>query len=227
MIITEFKNEASSSIVSTPQSVYFIGESYIENINFDRLINFFLDVESQMCTDLCKDLNYNGPMIWGLRPDNIISKNFYNFFRLEHPETSIILEELKKKYFEFLKKINCDLIDSYLDCGINIMRKGERIPLHVHDTGPHSHITGTIVVKAKNTSTVFVHPSNQINEQRWIKHKVENVQGKITFFPSCLPHYVDIYEGIDERMLLSFDIISKKRDLKTIENYEYRLMNFM
>jgi hypothetical protein len=107
------------------------------------------------------------------------------------------------------------------------MRNGEHIPIHLHNTGANAYLTGIIIVKTENTFTNFVHPCNQIRKEKFIEYKSKNKVGKIVFFPSCLPHYVDTYYYKDERIILSFDIISKKRNILNIPNYDKRLMEFI
>lgn len=229
MKIIELKNYSSETPFASPQTTFFIGEGEIVGVNFEDLSNFFLQVENELCPELNKDSIHTGNLIWGLREGNIISKNVYNFFKLNYFETTKILNEIKRNYFLFLEKTNTKVISSYLDCGINIMRNGEFIPIHLHDISSHSYLTGTIIVDAKNTSTNFVHPCNQTdsNKDKYIEYRSENEVGKVVFFPSCLPHYVETYYGEKERMLLSFDIISKNRNIKNIINYQKRLIEFI
>lgn len=227
MNLVKLKNYSNESFFSPPQNTFLIGEGKIEGVDFNDLSNFLLEVEHKLCPELNKNIFYNENLIWGLREGNIIGKNFYNFFQLENFQTSKILDEIKRNYFLFVNLTNSSIISSYIDCGINIMRNGESIPIHLHDIQTHSYLTGIIVVKAKNTFTNFVHPCNQINKNKFIEYKSKNEIGKIVFFPSCLPHYVDTYYGDEERILLSFDIVSKKRDITNIDNYNVRLMEFI
>jgi hypothetical protein len=226
MKIIEFKNSVNISPFAPSQSIYYIGEKQLENVDITKLVNFCLNVEQQMCPELNKNINYFEEYEWGLRTGNIIGKNSYNFFNFKDAEISILFEELKKNFLLYLKHTQTDILPSYIDCGINIMRKGESIPIHLHDIDSNAFITGTIALQVDNTYTNFVHPCNQINKSKFIEYKSKNEIGKITFFPSCLPHYVETYFGNQERVMLSFDIISRQRDVTNIENYKERLIEF-
>lgn len=227
MKIVELKNNYKDSPFAPLQTTVLIGEGVIEDVDFNILSNFCLEVEDQLCPELNKSYIYNQSLTWGLREGNIIGKNWYNFFNLNHYQIPKILDEIKRNYFLFTEMTKSSIIPSYIDCSINIMRNGEYIPIHLHDIDSHAYLTGTIIVKTENTFTNFVHPCNQINKEKFIEYKSKNQIGKIVFFPSCLPHYVDTYYGKDERIILSFDIISKKRDITTITNYDKRLMEFI
>lgn len=226
MKIIELKNSISLTAFAPPQSVYYIGESQLTNINLHDLVNFCLDVEKQMCPELDKNINYYGKYNWGLRAGNITGKNYYNFFNFKHKEILKLFDEVKKKFLLYLEHTRADFISTYIDCGINIMRRGESIPIHLHDIDSNALIAGTIALQVNDTYTNFVHPCNQVNKNKFIEYSSKNQPGKITFFPSCMPHYVNTYYGEQERVMLSFDIISKQRDITSIENYKKRLIDF-
>ena len=228
MKIVELTNYSSKSYFAPPQTIVPIGEGVIEGVDFDILSKFLLEVEDQVCPELNKNFFYDGPLTWGLREGNIVGKYFNNFFKLNHYLIPKILDELKNNYFLFAKLTKSDIISSYIDCGINIMRNGEFIPMHLHDIDSYTYLTGIIIVKAEGTSTNIVHPCNQVNKEKFIEYKSINTVGKVIFFPGYAPHYVDTYYGKDERIVLAFDLILKKRDVTIIHNYDKRsLMEFV
>jgi hypothetical protein len=72
----------------------------------------------------------------------------------------------------------------------------------------HSHanniLSGVWYLNDSNAHTVFC--------DRGLKHKVLPTKGKIVFFPSYLPHYVEPSD--DERMTVAFNFQLSKRNVK-------------
>ena len=93
------------------------------------------------------------------------------------------------------------------------MKKEQKIDIHQHDHTEFSFISGNICVTTQNTKTHYINPFNYFTLNKQAHHS-DNMPGKITIFPSTLPHYTDQYEGNKERITIAFDIFVK--DHKTI-----------
>jgi len=119
-------------------------------------------------------------------------------------------------------------------CWMNIMRKGERIVKHQHGYHPTGFLTGHFCVSNSDTSTVYVNPYEHTGEEqliedakgksgesRMVYHVGEtdndgekifvssNRQGKLTIFPTYIPHFTTEHRGDDERITLAFDLRPK------------------
>ena len=141
-----------------------------------------------------------------------ISKSRYRFFDNDFWSKPIIkklefnIKENVKKYLEFqLLSIPKEL---YIQAWINVMRKEQSIDVHQHDYTEHSFISGNICVSAENTKTHYVNPFNYFTLHKQAHH-CDNTPGKITIFPSTLPHYTDEHMGDKERITIAFDIFVK------------------
>ena len=141
-----------------------------------------------------------------------ISKSRYRFFDKDFWSKPIIkrleinIRENVRKYLEFqLLSIPKEL---YIQAWVNVMRNEQSIDIHQHDYTEHSFISGNICVSAENTKTHYVNPNNYFTLNKQAHHS-DNKPGKITIFPSVLPHYTDEYKGNKERITIAFDIFVK------------------
>ena len=63
-------------------------------------------------------------------------------------------------------------------------------------------------IESQDTKTHYVNPNNYFTLNKQAHHS-ENKPGKITIFPSTLPHYTDEHLGDGERITIAFDIFVK------------------
>ena len=177
-----------------PNYKYVILESQLKDTNLILLKDEILNREKQITDG--KD----------------ISLSRYRFFNNEFWHRPIIksLENEIKEYV--LKYLNYQLLevpnDLYISAWINVMRKEQKIDIHQHDHTEHSFISGNICVTTQNTKTHYINPFNYFTLKKQAHHS-DNLPGKVTIFPSTLPHYTDQYEGDKERITIAFDIFVK------------------
>lgn len=118
-------------------------------------------------------------------------------------------------------------------CWMNVMRKGERIVKHQHGYHPTGFLTGHFCVSCSNTSTVYVNPYEHSAESLLIKEAEDlqgqsksklvynvgetdndgerifvsaNGSGKLTLFPTFIPHFTTKHLEDTERITLAFDL---------------------
>jgi hypothetical protein len=187
------KSELKKSELA-PDYKYVILENTLKDINIDSLRLDILDREKSI-TD-----GYD------------ISKSRYKFFNNDFWSKPSI-KKLEKSIYENVKKyLEFQLLnvpeEMYIQAWINVMRKEQQIDIHQHDHTEYSFISGNICVSSENTQTHYVNPINyhSFNKQA---HHSDNEPGKITIFPSTLPHYTDQYIGDKERITVAFDIFLK------------------
>tara|TARA_B100000073_G_scaffold295418_1_gene259738 strand:- start:67 stop:720 length:654 start_codon:yes stop_codon:yes gene_type:complete len=177
-----------------PNYKYVILESQLKDTNLILLKDEILNREKQITDG--KD----------------ISLSRYRFFNNEFWHRPIIksLENEIKEYV--LKYLNYQLLevpnDLYISAWVNVMRKEQKIDIHQHDHTEHSFISGNICVTTQNTKTHYINPYNYFTLEKQAHHS-DNLPGKVTIFPSTLPHYTDQYEGDKERITMAFDIFVK------------------
>ena len=142
-----------------------------------------------------------------------ISLSRYKFFNKEFWHRPIIqsLENEIKEHI--IKYLNFQLLtipeELYIQAWINVMRDEQAIDEHQHDYNEYSFISGNICITTQDTKTHYINPNNYFSENKQAHHS-DNLPGKITLFPSVLPHFTDEYKGDKERITVAFDIFVKE-----------------
>ena len=195
-----------------PKYEYIIGETIIKNIDTKKIAKFILSEEDEILKKYKVSTKSNETVdaYTGLGSNSITSRyEYFNLFNFsdKEPELLKLKYQIKKSYNDFLKELglaNWMLRPVYIQCWANVMRKGQQIKPHIHSVGPHCYLGGHFCVQAKDTSTYYMNPMNQINEP--LAMKSPNIPGKLTLFQNSLPHYTDKYEGDSERITIAFDL---------------------
>ena len=206
--IINFKSEPRNNPFA-PEWNYFIFESELHNVNFKKLTKFILKKEKE---------------ILKLPPTIKVGKFSDGYTGLGQKSTTARFEEynvlkwdtveiktLKKQIINFhnliLNKCKLPLVkELYIQCWMNVMRKGETIKLHLHSVQPDCYLGGHICVQVHNTSTHYINPINQINDPDIFSSK--NTIGNI-------PHCTDTQNENKERITVAFDLSLHKLN----ENY--------
>lgn len=138
----------------------------------------------------------------GLGPNSMTSRsNCYNI--LDWPEMSELKSNIKKIYNRFLTEIQVPVEQTiYLQCWANVLRKGEFIKIHRHSDTPYAYLGGHVCIQTQGSSTFYKSPFSEDDYQS------PNEPGKITLFPSWLPHWTSKQESETERITVAFDIIT-------------------
>jgi hypothetical protein len=214
MKIINFKSKSRNNFFA-PEWNYFLGEDFIKDINFKNLSNFFLKKKIEILNlSLTKEKKIVDGYT-GLGENSTTSRfNKYNVFSWKNKD----IDKLKKNILHFHKKfLNFFKIklpkELYIQCWVNIMKKGEKINPHLHSADPDCYLGGHICIQVNQTSTYYINPINQINDPEI--YKSENKIGKITLFQNNIPHYSDEHKYDEERITVAFDLSLKKMS----ENY--------
>lgn len=195
-----------------PEWNYFMFETNINNIDFKKFAKYLLKKEKEILNLPCtikEDKISDG--YTGLGKDSVSSRyDKYNIFFWKNKEVDILknnILEFHNKFLEILK-INPPK-ELYIQSWVNIMRKGEQIKPHIHNTESDTYLGGHICIQCKDTSTIYINPVNQLNDPETYVSK--NEVGKLTLFQSCLPHYTDIHKTNEERVTIAFDLFLNKK----------------
>jgi len=195
-----------------PEWNYFLIESNIKKINFKKLTKYLLDKEKQLLklSNTIKGNNITDGYT-GLGKNSVSARyDKYNVFSWKNKEIINLKNKIIELHNEFLKKLNIELPkELYIQSWINVMRKGEKILPHIHDTGPDTYLGGNICIQCENTSTIYINPVNQLNDPEI--YSSENKKGKITLFQNNLPHYTTINNSNNERITIAFDLTYFKK----------------
>lgn len=131
------------------------------------------------------------------------------------------IEELKTSIlFSYLKFMDALAIIPENNLWIRgwpvVLGKNEGIGLHSHSYHENTYLSGNIMVSENITTTDYAIPHLSTY---YGFYKVENLQGKMTLFPSWVQHKVDPI--LDEkRISIGFDIFTEKSLLYAKENSE-------
>lgn len=210
--IINFKSNPKNNFFA-PEWNYYLFESKIDKIDFKDLSNFFLNKEQEILT-----LPYtvkNNKITDGYtglgKNSTTIRFNRYNVFNWENNNISLLKEiiiNFHNKIIDYFKLPSVN--ELYIQCWINIMRKGERIQPHIHGVRPDTYLGGHVCIQCDDTSTNYINPINQINDPEIYSSK--NEIGKITLFQNNIPHFTDIQNQDNERITLAFDLSLIKLD---------------
>ncbi len=142
---------------------------------------------------------------WGtkLGPDSLTSRsNRYNL--LDWSDAQPLKQEIRKAHDEFISGFNFPPTGPlYVQCWANVMREGEKIQMHTHGRDPWTYLSGHICVEVDGTNTYYQNP---FGGDPWAS---PNEVGKITLFPSYIPHFTDrVDSGI--RITIAFDIYTQE-----------------
>lgn len=159
-------------------------------------------------------LSWKHPQIDKLKRE--IYRLYYSYFTYCFPDAELSAE---------------DFNGISASCWMNVMRKNERIRLHQHGYHPTGFLSGHFCVSCSNTKTVYVNPYEHQSENILLKdadsidedskmvyHSGEtendgekifassNKEGKLTIFPTYVPHFTTQHKEDSERITLAFEL---------------------
>jgi len=110
----------------------------------------------------------------------------------------------------------------WLQLWCNFLLDDEKIEIHQHSFDKFSFLSGNLCLKTKDTSTHYLNPQRYFNKQNEI-YNSKNEMGKLTIFPSTLPHTTDKVSGDEKRVTIAFDVIVEGDNKLFMHNRKHRL----
>ncbi len=149
---------------------------------------------------------------WGtkLGPNSLTSRsNKYNL--LTWSDAKPLGAFIRHTHDSLIHELNLPPTKIYAQCWANVMRKGEKMAMHSHGRDPWSYLSGHLCVQVKDTNTYYQNPYGGD------PYASANSVGKMTLFPSFLPHST---EEVDtgERVTVAFDIRTEEGYYKDIKD---------
>ena len=224
-----FKSNPPQTIFA-PQWEYFIAETILSNIDFQNIAKFILKMEDKILKKF-KSSNFTNEKgdleitdgYTGLGPNSLTSR-FANWNLLNYKQECSDIAKLSDVILDFhdevLEKLEVTPEfypkELWIQCWANVLRKGEKIEMHLHSVSPDVYLGGFVCVQTDigetSTQTHYVCPANQINDPFTID--IDNIVGGMTLFQNCIPHYSDTYMGEKERITIAMDIKTSPQESK-------------
>jgi len=195
----------------SPNYNYFIFESDIDNqVNIKEILRTMLNREKELLKD-DKNIDKNDSQ----KKFMTIRYKFFNekIFKMKYMINLInLLKQNIYNYSEILhEKIPKNL---WIQIWCNILRKEQSIDIHQHEASEYSYLSGSLCLVSNNTKTHYINPQNYFKNFN-PEYSSENKKGRLTIFPSTIPHYTDSVKGDDIRVSIAFDVMIEN-DIKKI-----------
>lgn len=119
----------------------------------------------------------------------------------KHRSTENLFHNIRQHYLEYLRLLNVPRSKIWIHAWVNILRNGQWITPHHHLQTKDGYLSGSVYVTYSK--------ANFIIEKEGTAMEFTTEAGKIMFFPSCLTHYSQVYDGNNTRISVSFDLVVK------------------
>ena len=207
-----------SGFKKTPFAIdytFYVFENIINDVDFSAVSKIIKSKEKKIIRSSPKS---NGDGNTGLGDNSLTSRfGYFNVLKWQEPDIQKIkdhiIDNVSKFYNRILQEKPTDL---KIQCWANVMRKGQQIKPHVHDTSSNCLLGGHICVDVDNTSTHYINPFRYFSGDNQETYSSKNEVGKITLFSDNIPHYTDKVISKD-RVTIAFDIINGNQ--KHNDNY--------
>lgn len=196
-----------------PYYSYSIGIADLSNeINLKTLTSNLLVKEKEIISKYPSDIDGDT----GLGKDSVTAR-FPHYTLWQYKEFKHLKSIVKKHHDVYCSSLNVNTDKIYSQAWFNVMRIGEKINKHSHNISPYSYLSAHLTVNAKDTKTYYFNP---LSGERWGE---DNINGKLTFFPSWIEHETDKVEIEQERITIALDIYNQASFTQDVyDNKKYR-----
>jgi hypothetical protein len=215
MKIIEFKNNSKESYFA-PEYFYQMVENELNSEKFDysfeEIAKIILKKEIELkekypyekIEKLIDKPNLDGYTNLG---DSLTARyHFFNVFHWQEKDIQNLKKDIFYAYCHYMEYLKYKRPKIWIRAWANVMRKGQKMSVHMHSTNEHSYLGGHVSVQCENTSTFYVNPIDQINDV--IVYEALNEIGKVAMFQQNIPHYTSVHTGDKERITIAFDLIT-------------------
>ena len=183
--VYQFKSYPPQTIFA-PQWEYYVAGTILTNIDFQKIAKFILKIENKILKKF-KPSNYTNKKgirktfdgYTGLGPNSLTSRSS-DWNLLKYKQDSYEIAKLLDAILDFHDKFLGELQvvpefypkELWIQCWANVLRKGEKIGIHMHSVDPDTYLGGFVCVQADtgetSTQTHYVCPANQLNDYNTI-----------------------------------------------------------
>lgn len=208
--VYQIKSEEPKTPFAPVYNYYICTADISTLIDFNNIKNVILKKEKEIIEKYDTGLN---DAYTELGPNSLTSRfEQYNIF--DWPEMFNLKSAVKSIHHMFLSHLQLETKPVYVNGWANVMRKGEQIKTHIHNTDETCYLGGHICVACDQSSTFYINPVNTINDPEIFE--IENKVGQITLFSNCIPHYTSKHGGDSERITMAFDMNIVKKGNKNV-----------
>ena len=199
MEVIRFDNEPAKTPTALHWNWFLIEEDL--KLDFNPLKDEILSKEKKLISELP---DVDGDFGTDLGRESLTARaNRYNIFDFD---SAVPLKEaalsMHDKYIETLGTPNTD--ELYVHGWANVMRYMQHINVHQHEIKSWIYLTGHVTLACNNTTTWYMNPHDMDD------YGSKNNPGKMTIFPSWVPHGTDqVNTDGDIRVSVAFDILTK------------------
>ena len=198
-----------SGFKKTPFAIdytFYVFENIINDVDFSAVSKIIKSKEKKI---ICSSPKSSGDGNTGLGDNSLTSRfGYFNVLKWQEPDIQKIKDHIVDNVSKFYNRILQEKPkDLKIQCWANVMRKGQQIKPHVHDTSNNCLLGGHICVDVDNTSTHYINPFKYFSGNNQETYSSKNEVGKITLFSDNIPHYTDKVISKD-RVTIAFDIIN-------------------
>ena len=190
---------------------YSLGVSLCKDINLSKLSKTCLQKEREILK-----LPYYTDGYTGLGKRSTTSRFvYYNVLEWKTEETQRLKSNIARGLIEYNNHFKNDTPSIWVRCWVNILRWGQYIKPHLHQSNSKCYLSGHFNVQCGDTSTVYMNPiDHQVSDSEHLKRK--NVLGELTIFPSYVYHYTTKHYSFKPRITIAFDLYQHYIDSSTI-----------
>lgn len=221
MRILHIKNPKNISPFA-PEWSYFILESKLDDEEvISKLRDIILSKEQEILESTPAPKEDQGNTSLG--PYSLTSR--YPHFnvlswRHDHPEVMVLYNFIKEHFELFLNSLEVNIPECSIQCWANVLRKGQHISVHRHETSPYSFLSGNITIQAQETKTHY-YVSEVYDPGAYPFYSADNKPGSFNIFQSHMLHETSITESEEPRISVAFDI--QLGDLSKVEERSFEL----
>lgn len=204
MRILRIQNPENNSPFA-PEWNYFILESKLDDPKtVNGLRDIILSKEKEILDTTPTPENDNGNTSLG--PNSLTSRfSYFNVLSWEYEEVMTLYNFIKEHYHAFLNTVGYEVPECSIQCWANVLRKGEKIKVHRHNTAPSSFLSGNITIQAENTQTHY-YVSEVYDPEAYPFYSSNNELGSLNIFQSHMLHDTTVTESKEPRISIAFDI---------------------
>jgi len=195
----------------SPNYNYFIFENDIDDkVEINEILNHMLDREKELMKD-DKNIDKSNSE----KKNMTIRYKFFNekIFKMKYMIN--LIDVLRENIYNYSKVLYEKVPEKlWVQIWCNILRKDQSIDIHQHDSSEHSYLSGNLCLQSNNTKTHYINPQNYFKKFN-PEYSSENKKGRLTIFPSTIPHYTDSVKDNELRVSIAFDVIIES-DMKKI-----------